>query len=272
MEYTDPVAKLLTLGEPAFFRKPDQWESYLGKFGFTQEHVQELIRLACDKALHQAGINSLEVWGPMHAWRVLGLLRAPEAIEGLLNVIDLDLDDDWVWEEIPVIYRLLGPPAIPVLARYIDQNRQSYATASTAISGLEQIVKHYPEARDAGVQEAIQLLSSYTENDPAVNGWLIVLLHDCDAQQALPLIEKAFAANSVDEMIMGDWEDVQVEFGVKEPDPNRVRKPTPLQMKFLEMFSTHALPSKKVGRNDPCWCGSSRKYKHCHWKSDQSGT
>lgn len=24
-----------------------------------------------------------------------------------------------------------------------------------------------------------------------------------------------------------------------------------------------------VGRNDPCWCGSGKKYKKCHWKEDQ---
>ena len=23
------------------------------------------------------------------------------------------------------------------------------------------------------------------------------------------------------------------------------------------------------GRNDPCWCGSGKKYKNCHWRSDQ---
>ncbi len=23
------------------------------------------------------------------------------------------------------------------------------------------------------------------------------------------------------------------------------------------------------GRNDPCWCGSGKKYKHCHWKEDR---
>jgi preprotein translocase subunit SecA len=26
---------------------------------------------------------------------------------------------------------------------------------------------------------------------------------------------------------------------------------------------------KTPGRNDPCWCGSGKKYKHCHYKSDQ---
>jgi len=28
---------------------------------------------------------------------------------------------------------------------------------------------------------------------------------------------------------------------------------------------------KTPGRNDPCWCGSGKKYKHCHMKSDKQG-
>jgi preprotein translocase subunit SecA len=28
---------------------------------------------------------------------------------------------------------------------------------------------------------------------------------------------------------------------------------------------------EKLGRNDPCWCGSGKKYKHCHWHKDQIG-
>src|SRR5690606_17654490 len=28
----------------------------------------------------------------------------------------------------------------------------------------------------------------------------------------------------------------------------------------------------KVGRNDPCPCGSGKKYKNCHWRADQGGT
>jgi preprotein translocase subunit SecA len=27
---------------------------------------------------------------------------------------------------------------------------------------------------------------------------------------------------------------------------------------------------KKIGRNDPCWCGSGKKYKHCHYKEDKA--
>jgi hypothetical protein len=28
-------------------------------------------------------------------------------------------------------------------------------------------------------------------------------------------------------------------------------------------------PARKPGRNEPCWCGSGRKYKHCHLSSDE---
>ena len=28
----------------------------------------------------------------------------------------------------------------------------------------------------------------------------------------------------------------------------------------------------KIGRNDPCWCGSGKKYKHCHYRSDQENS
>lgn len=30
-----------------------------------------------------------------------------------------------------------------------------------------------------------------------------------------------------------------------------------------------ALAPKRPGRNEPCSCGSGKKYKHCHWKQDQ---
>jgi hypothetical protein len=38
------------------------------------------------------------------------------------------------------------------------------------------------------------------------------------ATEAAPLIEGAFAARRVDPMVMGDWEDVQVELGLLSPE------------------------------------------------------
>ena len=30
-------------------------------------------------------------------------------------------------------------------------------------------------------------------------------------------------------------------------------------------FPEENKPSRKIGRNDPCWCGSGKKWKHCHY-------
>ncbi|MBN1773864.1 MAG: SEC-C domain-containing protein [Deltaproteobacteria bacterium] len=41
-------------------------------------------------------------------------------------------------------------------------------------------------------------------------------------------------------------------------------------MGFLDKFF-HRPPESalQLGRNDPCWCGSGKKYKHCHYDADQ---
>jgi hypothetical protein len=31
----------------------------------------------------------------------------------------------------------------------------------------------------------------------------------------------------------------------------------------------NTMPEVKPGRNDPCWCGSGKKYKHCHLAADE---
>ncbi|MCZ7574696.1 MAG: SEC-C metal-binding domain-containing protein [Ardenticatenaceae bacterium] len=46
------------------------------------------------------------------------------------------------------------------------------------------------------------------------------------------------------------------------------RQTLPLPRSLLQAMLSSTAP-KKPGRNDPCWCGSGRKYKQCHWKADQ---
>ncbi len=58
-----------------------------------------------------------------------------------------------------------------------------------------------------------------------------------------------------------------------------VRQPMPVRQRPLQMLHGGAAEKKpepvrvenKPGRNDPCWCGSGKKYKHCHLKQDKTG-
>jgi tetratricopeptide (TPR) repeat protein len=49
----------------------------------------------------------------------------------------------------------------------------------------------------------------------------------------------------------------------EEPRPSSSSPRTPISAGTV----TRSAP--KLGRNEPCWCGSGRKYKHCHLKQDR---
>ena len=40
-------------------------------------------------------------------------------------------------------------------------------------------------------------------------------------------------------------------------------------MSLLKKLFSRKEPIPDLGRNDPCWCGSGKKYKRCHLKSDE---
>jgi preprotein translocase subunit SecA len=154
-------------------------------------------------------------------------------------------------------------------------------------------------------------------------------LVELEADQALPLIRRAFELGQIDEMMRGGWGDVLEDLGI-EPDADdplvaeshrrfeerqnqlfpreqaaQLREalarlsgrddpfaalaaeaadtPARKQIPQRTQGSSRAQPAvsaripttprsrarPKLGRNDPCWCGSGRKYKHCHLDADR---
>ena len=209
--YSSPVSELLTLGDCRDFR---EWPNYLD-LGLRSEHAPELIEMATEKELNWAGSESLEVWAPVHAWRALGQLRAVSAIEPLLDLFHELEDSDWVSEELPQVYGMIGREAIPALARYLDDASHGLWPRVTAAFSLERIAARDPSARDECVTILSRQLERFTKNDPTLIGFLISYLVGLRAVEAAPLMERAFAADRVDLSILGDWEDAQVRLGLK---------------------------------------------------------
>ena len=226
--YPPPVDKLLTLGDGRKVgTNVKEWSIYL-ELGLGPEHIPDLIRMATDEELRWTYSDTLEVWAPIHAWRALGQLRAEAPIEPLLSLLDEAEDgDDWVLEELPEVYGMIGPAAIPAITWYIaDENHLDWARI-TAIGCLEKIGTMHPDSRDTCVAFFIRRLELCKDDDPTVNGFVISSLIDLKALEAAPAIERAFAADSVDLSIAGDWDDVQVELSLKEapPDPPMLLDP-----------------------------------------------
>lgn len=256
IQYSEQVALLLTLGQPDW---KDDWQETYQQLGFSKEHIPDLIKMITDENLLRLDSKSDAVWAPVHAWRILGQLRAAEAIPVLIAQlfrIDED-DDDWVGEELPKVFALIGEPAIRRLSQYLaDAKNHLYARAAAA-DGLAYIAKSHQELRQNCSIRLEKALVHYAENDKTLNGFLVAHLIDLKAVETMPVIQEAYKEGCVDLSICGDLEEVEIEFGIRE------HRSTPRPRLWMhKLFS----PEKsKVGRNDPCPCGSGKKYKKCCW-------
>ena len=220
--YPPPVDKLLTFGDCSH---SPTWPNYLALGLGPEEHIPDLIRMATDEELNQAASDSLEVWAPVHAWRALGQLRAEAAIEPLLSLfrrID-ENEDDWVDGQLPEVYGMIGPAAIPALTAYLADTSHGLDARIAAASSLKQIGEMHPGARAECVATLARQLERFAKQDPTLNAFLVGSLLDLEATEVAPLIERAFAADRIDESVAGDWEDVQIALGLKE---HRERPPS----------------------------------------------
>jgi hypothetical protein len=227
-DYPAPVNQLLTLGRPK--GSGGEWPNYLA-LGLSAEHVPDLIRLATDLALNREDTARPDAWAPVHAWRALGQLRAEAAVQPLLELLYALNEDhnDWAREELPEVLAWIGPAALPALAAFLaDDTRGLYPRAAIA-EGLPMMVGQHRETRDQCVGILARLLEQAEQNDPSLNGFIVAALLDLEAAEAAPVMERAFAANAVDESIAGGWPEVAWELGVSDtpPAPRRHVDPFP---------------------------------------------
>ncbi len=265
-KYSDPVRKLLTHPERP---SAEKWLDY-GSMGLTREHIGELIRVAVDKDLHLALSDSPEVWAPVHAWRALAQMGAVEAVEPLIGQfyrIDEE-NDDAVGEDMPIVFSMLGPEAIRPLEAYLQSPSNGLFARVCAAHCLETIASKYPEVRDLCVQLLTGQLLCYDLNDPELNGFLVSNLVTLQATEVMDSIRQAFLHERVDSFIVGDLESVEIQLGLRTerstPQPQVPFMPKDFRQ-ILSQLMDPAMDSApvKAGRNDPCPCGSGKKYKRC---------
>jgi hypothetical protein len=212
--YPSPVNQLITYGE-ARSHLPETWPNYL-ELGLGPEHIPDLIRMVADEQLNEADIDNVAGWAPMHAYRALGQLHAETAIEPLLSALRIFVEiNDFAMEELPYVFAMIGPVALPKTAEYIANSSHNEWARVCAIECVEKIGLAGPETHSECVAILMAQLEFFEENDYDMNGSLIKALVQLQAMEAAPLIERAFAADRVEEFVIGDWDDIQVRLGMK---------------------------------------------------------
>jgi Predicted metal-binding protein related to the C-terminal domain of SecA len=304
--YPGPVSSLLSLGKVSM-RVTEKWRDY-SALGISSDHVSDLIRMAIDPALNDGPGESKLIWAPLHAWRALaqvvanGHPRAVEVVKALLTLLRRidDANDDWVADDVPKVLGRIGEPAIAPVTDYLADETHGEWARVAASQALGKIAESHPELRTECIARLAAQLEKCADQSETLNAFIIAPLWDVCAVEALPVIERAYAGGHVDESINGDFEDLQIEWGLKAKrehsrQPNALtrisdevsalrqeieayeRENAELRetVELLELAEsiapkrpTDSFPQPyvappKIGRNDPCPCGSGKKYKKC---------
>lgn len=210
-EYQLPVTKLLEYGACSSASK---WPNYVQELDFKEEHIPELIRMVTDEEFQSSQAPKSEIWAPVHAWRTLGQLGAETATTTFLEQLEDPLND-WAHAEIPIVLGLIGPTAIPEIQQYLADSSRNLFGRISAVTSLRKLQTHHPQARERCIDILSNQLAQLEANPRDLNGFIISGLCDCKATEKAHEIEQAFTAKCVDLSIMGDWEEAQVQLGLK---------------------------------------------------------
>ena len=205
--YAPPVDRLLKLG--------DQGRDYR-VLGLTEEHVPELLRMAADRALSRPGTPPAQRYARVHAWNALGQLADPRAAEPLAALLAEEYRDDVAFETLPAVLGQIGAVALPELRALLADPSADGDLRIAAADAIAEVGHAHPDARGEVVEALAWQLRSYAEQSEFLNGFLIGHLADLQAVEAAPVMQAAFEAGAVDELVRGDWEDVQVQLGLLE--------------------------------------------------------
>lgn len=250
-DYPPPYDKLLELDEEHY---P---QSYNRIAALGDEAVPTLIQMATDKALYWASRDSPLVWASLHAVRTLTEIGAPEAVEPLMYY-NINIEDEWLHEELPDFFAAVGEPAIEPLVEYASDESQDWYPRAGAVESLKRIAEEHPDQRERVISILRQQLRQ-RDVSPDMIAFIISALANLNAEETLPDIQQAFGQGRVATDVI-DLDTVDMIMG---------KKPWPWEQEEATRISPAKDLGHDLGRNDPCWCGSGKKYKFCHWAEDR---
>ena len=230
-----------------------------------------------EKYWYQGGPG--DAWTPYHAIHILPLIKTNDALELLLDTMrdKGDALGGWITESTPTLLAAFGESAIERLTEYVlDETLDLYVRGSVA-TALNVIAHQYPDRKD-DIKSFISNLLENT-NDQTFAAFLIDELLSFKDPNLLPQVRKAFEDGRIDtEVISRD--DIDWVFNLPEEEQSYSKfKKNPLEhfskeninylRKISQQESKTPMKAKKIGRNDPCPCGSGKKYKKCCMKMEK---
>jgi hypothetical protein len=248
--YAEPVHQLMLIGRPVLSPEEKEWPDYLQQFQLTKTHIPELIRMSTDEILYHLPEDRTEGYANIHAWRALGQLKAIEALTPMLTFLTKPESEfnEWANEDFPVIFAMFGPEALLTLQSFLTESSHSESSRITILSAIQNICQKYQKSRTDGINIIMKQLKKLESSSEGLNGFLVGALIQEKVLEAVPLIEKAYAADCVDELVCGTLEDVLVDIGAQEATEDylkdKQRRHEEADQLFHELFSRKSTPQR----------------------------
>lgn len=241
-----------------------------------------------------------------HAIGLLSMLRAPEAIPALLDLFHRY--DNETLEGLPRALTPFGTAVVEPLLAILQNSSLHWYSRSVAANIAIDASASNPEMLARIMAMLRQLLGEFvarskslTGNDVSMASSLIGMLAQLADPQAHDVIAAAFAAElsemmseqdvewcynqggwkiqpDADDWLAGYRRDYQRHLDAEQRKTQRPHQPSPLSKanSAVRPAAPSQMPShatvrveRRIGRNDPCWCGSGKKYKNCHLRLEK---
>lgn len=220
-------------------------------------------------------------WAPAHAARLLGELHAVEAIEPMLRVLagtdGVDLLHDQLIQSLPEI----GAPIVePVLRAYSASTDATFRSSVAAI--LAEVHVHDDRIFDVLVEQLRREPSTAGNlavyDDPRAVPHLLEALDNYEiVESESPLanhavIELRAAIEDLGGTLTAEQQ-IKCRRALEPADVFRRKLDAALKAHRHNVVAIEpARGEHRPGRNEPCWCGSAKKYKKCHLAADENAT
>jgi uncharacterized protein YchJ len=269
---------------------------------FAQEIAQRddtvfYLRKLIQDGQYWCQISSGNRWTPIHAIHILALIKSKAALSLLLDTIRYRGFElyDWLTENVSSLLVAFGEDAIEPLKEFTrDETLEPFARG-TATTALVFLSRNKPSYKNGVVKHLIELLN--TTRDITFASLIIQDLARFHDMTVMPEIHRAFEEGRIMEIFMTE-EDVESRIKRSDDDEDLKRNTRdPLEhfsRESIESLDDHSSKSdeedfswigeddpesemddeiirkEKIGRNEPCPCGSGKKYKKCCMGKEKS--
>ena len=269
-KYPKKFNALFKYKRTGLMRTEEYMHPYL-EMGFDEGDVELLTELVFDEEIASLSYNTKtegRLFAPVHAVMVLAKLEAKEPFYRLMQGLEIFGEDDDYFRSALLFYmKKVGKAFSDELISYFMNAQKGIYNRMLVLEAMEKIVENNEDDTIKEVWE--EALVTYLERDDELNDGLnafaIFALVDVTDAKHIGLIRKVFKTKSVDLWYDCDLEELEIRLGLRSqrstpPPVNQFG--VPLGGWDDEVMQPY-ISKEKVGRNDPCPCGSGKKYKKC---------